>query len=362
MGTSEIRKIIHIDMDAFFASVEQRDNPALRGKPVVVGGSGDRGVIAAASYEARKYGIRSAMPSKIALRKCPYLIFIRPDFKKYRDVSNQIRNIFFEYTDLVEPLSLDEAFLDVTENKINLPSATLIAKQIKKKIKEQTGLTASAGVSFNKFLAKIASDYCKPDGFYAVTPDTAEDFVEKLPVEKFFGIGKVIAEKMHRLHIKNGYDLKQKSRRFLTAHFGKQGNYFYDISRAEDKRKVNPYRLRKSIGAERTFPEDIFNIEEIYDRTEQIADKLIERCNKTETYGKTLTLKVKYSDFKQITRSKTVKTEMKSTEEIMKIAEELMKQTNLTGNSVRLIGLSVANLDNKVKTETEAFQLSFDFK
>jgi len=362
MNKAEVRKIIHIDMDAFFASVEQRDNTALRGKPVAVGGSGNRGVIAAASYEARKYGVRSAMPSKIALRKCPHLIFVRTDFKKYKEVSNQIRNIFFEYTDLVEPLSLDEAFLDVTENKINLPSATLIAKQIKKKIKEKTGLTASAGVSFNKFLAKIASDYDKPDGFYAITPDTAEDFIENLEIEKFFGVGKVTAEKMHKLRIKNGYDLKQKSLKFLTAHFGKQGTYYYNIARAVDKRKVNPDRLRKSIGAERTFSEDIFNIENIYDRTEQIAETLIERCNKAKTYGKTLTLKVKYSDFKQITRSKTVSCKIKNTDTIMNLTDELFNEVDFSYNSVRLIGLSVTNLDNQTIIKEEAFQLSFEFK
>ena len=356
---SEIRKIIHIDMDAFFASVEQRDNPELMGKPVVVGGKGARGVIAAASYEARKYGVRSAMPSKIALRKCPDLIFAGSDFKKYKEVSNQIREIFFEYTDLVEPLSIDEAFLDVTENKINLPSATLIAKQIKKKIKEKTQLTASAGVSFNKFLAKIASDYKKPDGFFAVTPDMAEEFIEKLDIKNFFGVGKVTAEKMIRLDIKNGYDLKQKSLNDLIKHFGKQGKFFYNISRAIDNREVNPDRLRKSIGAERTFSSDIFNIETIYERTEQVAEKLIERCKKAETYGKTLTLKVKYSDFKQITRSKTLNFEIKDVNTLMKISEELFDQVNFTYNPVRLIGLSITNLDNQ--SNENAFQLSFKF-
>ncbi len=357
---NKIRKIIHIDMDAFFASVEQRDNPDLRGKPVAVGGSGSRGVIAAASYEARKYGVRSAMPSKIALRKCPYLIFVRTDFAKYKEVSSQIRKIFFEYTDLVEPLSLDEAFLDVTENKINLPSATLIAKQIKKKIKEQTGLTASAGVSFNKFLAKIASDYDKPDGFFAITPDTAEKFIENLEIEKFFGIGKVTAEKMHKLHIKNGYDLKQKSLNFLTKHFGKQGNYYFHTARAIDNREVNPDRIRKSIGAEKTFSEDIFTVEKIYDRTEQIAEKLIDRCKKADTFGKTLTLKVKYSDFKQITRSKTVHSKITDKKTIMNLTDELFNELDFSYNPVRLIGLSVSNLDNQIKEQ--AFQLSFEFK
>jgi len=353
------RKIIHVDMDAFFASVEQRNNPDLEGKPVAVGRNGNRGVIAAASYEARKYGVYSAMPSKIAIRKCPQLIFVKPNFIEYKKVSNQIREIFIEYTDLVEPLSLDEAFLDITENKINLPSATLIAKQIKKKIKERTQLNSSAGVSFNKFLAKIASDYDKPDGFYAITPDIAENFIEKLEIEKFFGVGKVTAKKMHRLGIKTGYDLKQKDLEFLSNHFGKQGQYFYNISRAVDTREVNPDRIRKSIGAEKTFAYDILNIDNIFDRTEQIAETLIERCNKAETFGKTLTLKVKYSDFKQITRSKTLSSKIKKLDILIKIAEELFEQINFTYNPIRLIGLSITNLDNN--SNEEAFQLSFDF-
>ncbi len=356
---NEFRKIIHIDMDAFFASVEQRDNPELRGKPVVVGRNGSRGVIAAASYEARKYGVRSAMPSKIAIKKCPFLIFTGSDFSKYKEVSNQIREIFFEYTDLVEPLSLDEAFLDVTKNKINLPSATLIAKQIKEKIKEKTQLTASAGVSFNKFLAKIASDFDKPDGFFAVTPDIAQDFVDKLPIEVFFGVGKVSAHKMHKLGINKGIDLKQRTLQELTSNFGKQGKYFYDIARTIDNREVNPDRVRKSIGAEKTFAFDIQNIENIYERTEQIAEKLIERCKKAETYGKTLTLKVKYSDFRQISRSKSVNYKIKKIEDIMQINDELFEQIDFTYKPIRLIGLSITNLDNQRKEE--AFQLSFEF-
>jgi len=354
------RKIIHIDMDAFFASVEQRDNPDLQGKPVAVGGNGNRGVIAAASYEARKYGVYSAMPSKLAIRKCPHLIFVRSNFTEYKKVSNQIREIFLEYTDLVEPLSLDEAFLDVTENKINLPSATLIAKQIKKKIEERTQLTASAGVSFNKFLAKIASDYDKPNGFYAITPDIAQEFIEKLEIEKFFGVGKVTAKKMYRHGIKLGSDLKLKSLEYLTKYFGKQGKYFYNISRTIDNREVNPDRIRKSIGAEKTFSYDLSNIENIFDRTEQIAEILIERCNKAETYGKTLTLKVKYSNFKQITRSKTLSTKIKDVDILLKTAEELFELVNFTYNPIRLIGLSITNLDNNLNEE--AFQLSFEFK
>jgi DNA polymerase-4 len=354
-----IRKIIHIDMDAFFASVEQRDNPELRGKPVAVGGKGNRGVIAAASYEARKYGVRSAMPSKTALRLCPHLIFAESDFGKYKEVSNQIREIFFEYTDLVEPLSLDEAFLDVSINKINLPSATLIAKKIKKKIKERTQLTASAGVSFNKFLAKIASDYDKPDGFYAVTPENALEFIEKLPINRFFGVGKVTAEKMKTMGIETGLDLKQKSLNFLIKNFGKPGKYFYNIARAIDNREVNPDRIRKSIGAERTFSYDLFNMNQINERTEQIAEKLIERCKKADTFGRTITLKVKYSDFKQITRSITIDNTIKTVNELMYIAEELFNQVNFTYNPVRLIGLSISNLNNQIDDDSP--QLSFDF-
>lgn len=360
MKENKIRKIIHIDMDAFFASAEQRDNPNLRGKPVVVSGSGSRSVIAAASYEARKYGIHSAMPARVALKKCPFLIFVRPDFNKYKYISEQIRKIFFEYTDLVEPLSLDEAFLDITENKINLPSATVIAKQIKKKIKEQTELTASAGVSFNKFLAKIASDHNKPDGFFAITPDKAEEFIENLEIRKFFGIGKVTAEKMHKYGIRNGYDLKQKSLQYLIKRFGKQGKYFYDIARGIDNRDVNPDRLRKSIGTEKTFADDIFNIENIYEKAEQIAKKLIARCKNAETYGKTLTIKIKYSDFKQITKSKTLNYTIKDIETILSLTDELFNDTDLSYKPIRLIGMSVSNLDNKIKEN--AFQLSFDFK
>ena len=264
-----MRKIIHIDMDAFYASVEQRDFPELRGKPVAVGWSSDRGVVTTASYEARKFGVKSAMASKIALRMCPALIFVPPRFEVYHQVSLEIRNIFFEYTDLVEPLSLDEAFLDVTSNKKNIPSATLIAKEIKTRIKEKTGLTASAGISLNKFLAKIASDMIKPDGIFLISPEKAVEFVEKLPIEKFFGIGKVTAEKMHQMGIKNGFDLKQFTESELIKRFGKVGKYYYLNARAEDPREVNPNRIMKSLGAENTFPKDLNDresIENIMDR------------------------------------------------------------------------------------------------
>ena len=353
-----VRKIIHIDMDAFFASVEQRDHPEWRGKPLVVGYPGPRGVVSAASYEARKYGIHSAMSSKMALKLCPHVIFAGSGFSRYKEVSKQIRAIFHEYTDLVEPLSIDEAFLDVTENKINLNSATLIAKQIKSKIKEQTELTASAGVSYNKFLAKIASDYDKPDGLYVITPEKAEKFIEELPIEKFFGVGKVTAKRMNELGIKNGFDLKQKSLEFLCKHMGKNGEFFYAIARGIDNREVNPVYIPKSIGAERTFETDIFNMKEITERTKEIAQMVMDRCKKANTYGTNVTLKIKYADFKQITRSKSLHYKVRDTETLMEVAEELSEQVNFTYQAVRLIGLTVSNLDNQ---PGEAYQLDIEF-
>ncbi len=346
-------------MDAFFASVEQRDNPQYMGKPLVVGGSADRGVIAAASYEARKYGVRSAMPSKIARRKCPFLIFAKPNFEAYKAVSKQIMEIFFRFTDLVEPLSIDEAFLDVTENKLNIPSATIIAKKIKEIIKEETDLTASAGVSYNKFLAKIASDYNKPDGFYLIKPEDATEFIENLPIEKFFGVGKVTLKKMHNLRIFKGIDLKAQSKQFLFSKFGKSGLYYYDIARGIDNRVVNPDRTRKSIGAENTFHEDIFTADEINDKIEEIAEKLLERCKRGQSFGKTLTLKVKFSDFKQITRSKTVDYKLDNYNKIINLAKELTLLVDFSYNSIRLIGLQISKLDN-----VDLFlpiQLQFDF-
>jgi DNA polymerase-4 len=359
MVSENPKKIIHIDMDAFFASVEQRDHPELQGKPVVVGDPGPRGVIAAASYEARKYGIHSAMASKTALKLCPQLIFAGSNFSRYKEVSKQIRLIFLEYTDLVEPLSLDEAFIDVTENRINLNSATLIAKQIKKKIKEQTELTASAGVSYNKFLAKIASDYDKPDGLFVITPDDAEKFIEELAIEKFYGVGKVTSKKMNALGIKNGLDLKQKSLEFLIKNFGKSGEFFYTIARGIDHREVNPNYSPKSIGAERTFDTDIYNIDEILRRTEEIAHVVMNRCHKSNTFGSCLTLKIKYADFKQITRSKSVNFKIQNINTLINLAFELSDQVNFTYQPVRLIGISVSNLDNQ---HGEAFQLNINFK
>ncbi len=338
-----MRKIIHIDMDAFFASIEQRDNPGLMGKPVAVGGSGKRGVVAAASYEAREYGVFSAQPASVALRNCPHLIFVKPRFEVYKNVSRQIRGVFLEYTDLVEPLSLDEAYLDVTENKKGLRSATMIAREIKTKIKTATHLTASAGVSINKFLAKVASDQDKPDGLFVITPDQAEAFVEKLPIEKFFGIGKVTAKKMHALGITHGMDLKGFSQEELVRRFGKAGRYYHHIARAIDHREVNPNRVRKSIGAERTFQEDLMEKEDIFHHTNQIFHILFERIGKVK--GKTITLKLKYNDFEIINRSKTLGHFTADHEEIRQIATELMQKELPTKKGIRLIGVSISNLE-----------------
>jgi DNA polymerase IV len=346
-------------MDAFFASIEQRDHPELRGKPVAVGSSGKRGVVAAASYEAREYGVFSAMPSSIALRKCPELIFVKHRFDVYRSVSRQIREIFSEYTDLVEPLSLDEAYLDVTENKKGLNSATLIAKEIKERIRTETQLTASAGVSVNKFLAKTASDQDKPDGLFVILPREAESFVEKLPIEKFFGIGKVTAKKMRALGINSGADLKARSLEELILKFGKTGRYYYNISKAIDERPVNPNRIRKSLGAERTFEEDLSNDNDILNQTNRIAEILIERIERSRTKGKTVTLKLKFNDFEVINRSKTLSHFIVESKDIYTIAMELIRKELPAKKGIRLIGLSVSNLDSD--TPDVPRQLTIEF-
>jgi DNA polymerase IV len=347
-------------MDAFFASVEQRDNPKYKGKPIAVGGTSSRGVVAAASYEARKYGVYSAMPAKTAKKKCPFITFVRPRFEVYKQVSNQIRQIFLEYTDLVEPLSLDEAYLDVTKHKKGKPSATLIAKEIKQRIKAETELTASAGISINKFLAKIASDYKKPDGLFLIKPDDAEAFVEQLPIEKFFGIGKVSAQKMHRLGIFNGLELKEFSEYELIKHFGKQGSYYYHIARAIDNREVQPNRERKSVGAENTFETDIENPEEMLEQLEKIAQTLIGRIERTKLFGRTLTLKIKFSDFKQITRSKTFSVEIDSYESLWHSTTEIFNKLDLSGYKIRLLGISVSNFVTEDDL-SQPLQLTFDF-
>ncbi len=352
------RKIIHIDMDAFYASVEQRDNPELKGKPVIVGGESDRGVVAAASYEARKFGIHSAMPTKIARQRCPDLVIVKHRFDVYTAVSKQIRSLFEEYTDLVEPLSLDEAFLDVTSNKKGVPSATLIARELRERIKEETQLTASAGVSVNKFLAKVASDMNKPDGLYVITPEKAEKFVEELEIEKFFGIGRVTARKMHELGIRKGADLKEWNKGDLIRIFGKNGSYFYDIARAVDNRPVSPKRIRKSIGTEYTFEKDLETVNEIESELYSIEQELIRRITRADRSGRTLTLKIKFSDFQQITRSMTVANELKKPDELQKIWKEILKKTDLSGKKIRLLGLTVSNLEEE--NNMEDTQLTLD--
>ena len=355
-----MRKIIHIDMDAFFASIEQRDNPDYRGKPLAVGYSGARGVVAAASYEARVFGVRSAMASKIALRKCPHLIFVMPRFDVYKSVSRQIMEIFHEYTDLVEPLSLDEAFLDVTENHKNIPSATQIAQEIKQKITETLGLTASAGVSFNKFLAKIASDFNKPNGLYVVRPKDAEQFVEKLKIEKFFGVGKVTAERMHQLGIKTGGDLKLWSEEGLVANFGKAGYSYFQNARAIDDRPVESYRIRKSVSSETTFDHDMDNLEELLPELEKVAHDVIDYINRKEFKGRTVTLKIKYSDFKIITRSKTFPTSISDYETFRNAGYELLQLVDLSPK-VRLIGLGIKRNEEENGSSDDT-QLLINFK
>lgn len=357
-----LRKIIHIDMDAFYASVEQLDNPELRGKPVAVGGSSQRGVVSAASYEARKFGVRSAMSSVIAKRNCPDLIFVKPRFDRYKEISNQIRQIFFEYTDLVEPLSLDEAYLDVTENKKGNPSATLIAREIRERIREKTGLNASAGISINKFIAKVASDVNKPNGQKTVAPEEVIDFLENLDIRKFYGVGKVTAEKMYRLGIFTGKDLKQKSEEFLTEHFGKSGTHFYNVVRGIHLSEVKPHRIRKSLGAERTFNENISSEIFMIERLENIAEEIERRLKKSKVAGKTVTLKIKYSDFTLQTRSKTIHYYISSKELILEIAKELLYQEKMK-NSVRLLGISLSNLNTeKGEKEEERKEISVQLR
>lgn len=351
-------------MDAFFAAVEQRDHPELRGKAIAIGSPGKRGVLTTASYEARRYGVRSAMPSVIAQRKCPHLIFVRPRFEAYKEASMQVHQIFRKYTDWVEPLSIDEAFLDVTENKLGIRSAIRIAQLIKKDIYDTTGLTASAGISINKFLAKIASDYQKPNGLFVILPEEAEAFVEKLPIEKFFGVGKVTAKHMHEIGINNGFDLKQKTKAELIEHFGKMGAYFYDVSRACDNRPVWPNRQRKSIGAERTFAENISEHQALKDKLFDIAQLLFERIDKAQTKAYTLSLKVKFSDFTVTSRSRSLELPFDNFDLIWKHARMMLNPDEIY-RPVRLLGLSVSNFDKEqTSTEdakTDGIQLKIEF-
>jgi DNA polymerase-4 len=353
------RKIIHVDMDAFYASVEQLDNPELRGKPLAVGGNEIRGVVSAASYEARKFGVRSAMSGALAKQKCPHLLFVPPRFSRYKEISSKIRAIFYEYTDLVEPLSLDEAYLDVTENKKGNPSASLIATEIRQRIWEELELRASAGISINKFIAKVASDINKPNGQKTINPEEVIPFLEELSVNKFYGVGKVTAAKMHNLGIFKGKDLKQKSLAELTKLFGKSGQHYYHIVRGIHTSKVKPNRIRKSIAAERTFNKNISSEVFMLERLENIAIELEKRMIKSNTKGKTITLKIKYSDFTQQTRSKTVDFFMQKMNEFFPLVKELLLQEKLK-NSVRLLGISFSNLDTE-KTAPVLVQLKFDF-
>ncbi len=357
-----IRKIIHVDMDAFYASVAQMDKPELKGKAIAVGGSGKRGVISAASYEARKFGVKSAMSGKLAIKLCPHLIFVKPDFKRYRELSTKIKTIFFDYTDLVEPLSLDEAYLDVTTNKKNNPSASLIAQEIRTRIFNEVGLTASAGISINKFVAKIASDYNKPNGQKLVKPEEVVSFLETLDIRKFYGVGKVTAEKMYQKGIFTGKDLKEKSIEYLNTNFGKSGQFYYQVVRGIHLSEVKPNRIRKSLAAERTFSENLSSEIFMLDKLEQIANEVSNRLTKNKIAGKTITLKIKYSDFTQQTRSKTLPYFISDKNIILDTAKGLLYQEKLN-NSVRLLGISISSL-NTISYTKKAIskQLKIGFK
>src|SRR5262245_1891107 len=343
-GWERPRKIIHVDMDAFYASVEQRDNPDLRGKPVAVGGSQARGVVAAASYEARKFGVRSAMPSVTARRKCPELIFVKPRFDVYKEVSLQIRAILAEYTPIIEPLSLDEAYLDVTENLQGIASATEIAERIRTKIRAETQLTASAGVSYNKFLAKLASDYRKPDGLYVITPAMGPAFVETLPVERFHGVGPATAAKMKELGIFTALDLRAKDETFLSKYFGKAGRHFYYICRGIDNRPVLPNRIRKSVGAENTFPRDLTTFDDLKAELAPLVDKVWQYCDNAGVRGRTVTLKVKFSNFQVITRSRSSAVAISNPSTLASVSAELLAAQFPLRKGVRLIGVSISSL------------------
>jgi DNA polymerase IV len=341
----ERRKIIHIDMDAFYASIEQRDNPEYKGKPVVVGGlpDGRRGVVATASYEARKYGIHSAMSSKKAYQLCPTAIFLHPRFDAYKEVSRKMREIFSRYTDLIEPLSLDEAYLDVTCDKQNIGSAIEIARQIKSAIRNELNLTASAGVSINKFVAKIASDMKKPDGLTFIGPSRIEGFMESLPVEKFFGVGKVTAEKMKKMGLHTGSDLKKLTEKELTRYFGKTGRFYYYIVRGKDNRRVEPDRETKSVGAEDTFAFDLTTLEEMNNELDRIAETVCDRLHRHKLSGRTITLKIKYSDFKQITRNRSFLCPVDNLQTIAETAKQLLALTETEGKAIRLLGITLSN-------------------
>tara|TARA_B100000508_G_scaffold141026_1_gene145319 strand:- start:105007 stop:106080 length:1074 start_codon:yes stop_codon:yes gene_type:complete len=351
------RKIIHVDMDAFYASVEQRDRPELREKPLAVGGSGGRGVIAAASYEAREFGVRSAMPAQVALRKCPMLLFVKPDFEKYKKVSAEIRKIFERYTSIIEPLSLDEAFLDVTYPKFEVSSATLIAQQIKNDIKNELNLIASAGVSYNKFLAKIASDQDKPNGLFVITPEEGPQFMENLPIEKFFGVGKVTAEKMKKHSITKGKDLLNYSKVELQQLFGKSGTFLYFISRGIDNRPVKSERKRKSVGAESTFSSNIHGEIAVNEKFSEIFEKWWKRYQNHGEWGRSITIKVRNIEFETITRSYTSTDWLKDKSSIRKIAFDLLDEADAQEQHLRLMGISISGLQNQEEEENSQLTL-----
>ncbi len=356
------RKIIHVDMDAFYASVEQRDNPALRGKPIAVGHAEARGVVAAASYEARRFGVRSAMSSQKARRICPQLIFVPGRMDVYKDVSRQIHEIFHDYTDVIEPLSLDEAFLDVTENKPGILLAVDIAREIKSRIRSELNLVASAGVSYNKFLAKIASDYRKPDGLCTIHPDQALGFIARLPIESFWGVGPVTAKRMHLLGIHNGEQLRARSLEMLTREFGKVGAVYYDFARGIDLRPVEAVRIRKSIGCEHTLERDISRTSSVIIELYHVAVELVRRLEAKSFRGNTLTLKIKFHDFRQITRSITQGQELTELAVILPLAKQLLREVDYEAHPIRLIGLSVSNpRDGEDDRHGVWEQLSFEF-
>ncbi|WP_026727425.1 DNA polymerase IV [Flavobacterium denitrificans] len=359
LETPTYRKIIHIDMDAFYASVEQMDNPALRGKPVAVGGAENRGVVSAASYEARKFGVRSAISGVLAKKYCPEIIFVRPRFDRYKEISSKIHKIFHEYTDLVEPLSLDEAYLDVTQNKKGNPSASLLAQEIRLRILNEVGLTASAGISVNKFVAKIASDVNKPNGQKTVNPDEVLSFLEELPIRKFYGVGKVTTEKMYQLGIFTGADLKSKTIEFLEKHFGKSGAFYYKVVRGIHNSEVKAHRIAKSVAAEHTFDVNLSSEIFMLEQLEKIATSLEKRLKKHKISGKTVTLKIKYSDFTQQTRSKTLPYFISDKSLILETVEELLYQERMK-DSVRLLGISLNNLNTEEK-KAVVVQLKFSF-
>jgi DNA polymerase-4 len=353
-----MRKIIHIDMDAFYASVEQRDDPSLRGRPVAVGYAAKRGVVAAASYEARKFGVRSAMPSSVAMRKCPDLVFAPPRFDVYRAASREVHAIFTDYTPLIEPLSLDEAYLDVTDNLRGIPTASATASEIRARIFERTGLTASAGISYNKFLAKLASDHRKPNGQFVVTPAMGATFVEALPIGKFHGVGPVTANKMNRLGIFTGADMRKQSLAFLQQRFGKSGPWYHAIANGDDDRPVVPDRPRKSSGSETTFAEDLTDPARIEAGVLAMADQVWTWCEKANAFGRTVTVKIKYADFRQATRSQSLSARIISAVVLRQVSLALVRTVFPPAQGVRLVGVAVSNFGDNQVTASEQFDLA----